>query len=288
MTSRAVPMIVCASMVLSASAALAEPPVNDEVTREDHFEPDPRRFETWARGVTGLRVGQTRVEGASADEGTSVAFAVRSEQAGYWNGLSTFHSTLGVIGGGGAGFEGALQGNFGFGARLPAGQYHGPIARAAFFGSLRGNDAYYFSLIDVPQGQLGWQYLRGRWTFELAGTAGWAIDGRTRAGELASAHLNGLERGAYLSASTPNLQISGRFMRIDTISNNPDSDIAQGSVCANALAFALCGDVSWQRTAAPNTNLQADAFYGGFTVGFATVEATRFTVQRAPTTASNR
>ena len=67
-----------------------------------------------------------------------------------------------AIGGGGAGFEGTLQGSLAGGFRFPVGERHGPVIRAGIFGYLRGNDAFYASLLDLPQVQVGYQYLHGR------------------------------------------------------------------------------------------------------------------------------
>ena len=56
--------------------------------------------------------------------------------------------------------------DFGFGVRIPVAEEHGPIARVACVDRLRGNDANYFSLLDAPQGQFGYQFVRGRVGFE--------------------------------------------------------------------------------------------------------------------------
>ncbi|HMI89163.1 MAG TPA: hypothetical protein VK550_34025 [Polyangiaceae bacterium] len=149
-----------------------------------------------------------------------------------------------ALGGGGAGFEGTLLGGVTGGFRLPVGERHGPVIRAGVLGYLRGNDAYYASLIDLPQVQVGYQYLYRRTVIELGATSGAVLTGRFRAGETETRILGaGLEVGAYAALQIPWFRLGLSAMRLPT--NDALSSpvrTAEGTLCAIATPFAICAD----------------------------------------------
>jgi hypothetical protein len=179
-----------------------------------------------------------------------------------------------AIGGGGAGFEGTLMGGIAAGFRLPVGERHGPVIRGGVLGYLRGNDAFYASLLDLPQVQLGYQYLHGRTVIELGATSGAVLTGRFRAGETATRILGaGLEVGAYAALQIPWFRVGLSAMRLPT--NDALSapvQTAEGTLCAIATPFAICGDARATRTeavaiagAAP---VEVTSLYAGLAFGF--------------------
>lgn len=179
-----------------------------------------------------------------------------------------------AIGGGGAGFEGTLMGGAAGGFRLPVGERHGPVIRAGALGYLRGNDAFYASLIDFPQVQLGYQYLHGRTLIELGATSGAVLTGRFRAGEAETRVLGaGLEVGAYAALQIPWFRFGFSAMRLPT--NDALSgpvQTAEGTLCAIATPFAICADARATRAdaitvpgAAP---VEVSAVYAGLAFGF--------------------
>ncbi len=267
----AIVSITCSAQAEPAVYAAHGPP--DESTDE---EPDFMRPAAWVRGVVGLRVGQTSLPNSDgAPKGTSFSFSARNEGFLFRNGLTTYHDTHLALGGGGFGLDGILQGAFGLGVRIPVAETHGPIARVAFLGALRGNDAYYFSLLDAPQGQFGYQFLRGRVGFEVAATVGWAIAGRASVDGIERSRLGGLERGLMATLAVRHLEVSARACRVDLRDEARTLDVGQGSICANALALALCGDLAWMRYSTSLMPTQPEALYAGFTIGFATIAATK-------------
>jgi hypothetical protein len=177
------------------------------------------------------------------------------------------------IGGGGAGFEGALQGGLAGGFRIPFGERHGPVFRAGAFGYLRGNDAFYASLLELPQVQIGYQYLRGATVFELGATSGAVLTGRFRAGEAETRVLGaGLEVGAYAAVHIPWFRIGISGMRLpgnDRLSSPVHT--AEGTACVIAAPFAICGDARLSITdaivvaSAPATEVRS--LYGGLAFG---------------------
>jgi len=179
-----------------------------------------------------------------------------------------------AIGGGGAGFEGTLQGSLAGGFRFPVGERHGPVIRAGIFGYLRGNDAFYASLLDLPQVQLGYQYAYGRTLLELGATSGAVLTGRFRAGEAETRILGaGLEIGAYAGVQIPWFRLGMSAMRLPT--NDALSApvrVAEGTLCAISAPFAICADGRVSVTdaiAAPGAApVEVRAAYAGLAFGF--------------------
>jgi hypothetical protein len=179
-----------------------------------------------------------------------------------------------AIGGGGAGFEGTLFGNMTGGVRIPVAERHGPIIRAGALGYLRGNDAFYASLFELPELELGYQYLRGRTVIEIGATSGVLLIGRQRIGEAETRHLGGgLEVGAYAALQVPWVRLGLRAMRLPTNDGLASAvRVAEGTLCVVAAPFAVCGDARAMATdamvfpgALPS---EVSALYGGFSFGF--------------------
>jgi hypothetical protein len=219
-------------------------------------------------GVFGLRGSAATVRGVAATEGSGLMVSAEGEEFVRRGVFSTHGMHRLAIGGGGAGFEGTLQGGLAGGFRLPVGERHGPVVRAGIFGYLRGNDAFYASLIDLPQVQLGYQYLHGRTVIELGATSGAVLTGRFRAGEAETRILGaGLEVGGYAALQIPWFRLGLSAMRLPT--NDALSSpvrTAEGTLCAIATPFAICAD-------ARATQADAIAFSGAAPVEVTSVYA---------------
>lgn len=240
-------------------------------------EPDARGpyfASTGCSGVYALRGSAVETRGAPAKTGTGLMLSIEGEEfmrRGVFSGHGLHRL---AIGGGGAGFEGTLQGGLAGGFRIPFGERHGPVFRAGLFGYVRGNDAFYASLLELPQLQLGYQYLRGTTVFELGVTSGAVLTGRFRAGEAETRVLGaGLEIGSYAAVHVPWFRIGASAMRI------PGNDglaapvrTLEGTACVIAAPFAICGDARFSVTdavvtpAAPLEEVRST--YGGVAFGF--------------------
>jgi hypothetical protein len=241
-------------------------------------EPDaegPVLASTGCSGVFGLRGSAVDTHGAPATSGSGLTLAGEGEEF-VARGLFSAHSSHRfAIGGGGAGFEGTLQAGLAGGFRIPVGQKHGPVFRAGVFGYVRGNDAFYSSLLDLPQVQVGYQYLRGRTAMEVGVTTGAVLTGRFRAGEAETRRLGaGLEVGGYGALHVPWFRITLQAMRLpasDALSSSVRT--AEGSICAISFPFAICADgraqvadaIVWP--ARPPSEVRS--VYAGLSFGFA-------------------
>jgi hypothetical protein len=178
-----------------------------------------------------------------------------------------------AIGGGAAGFEGTASGSIAGGFRIPFGERHGPVLRAGGLAYLRGNDAFYASLLELPQLQLGYQYMHGPTVFELGMTTGAVLVGRNRLGDSELRHLgSGLEAGGYLAVHVPWIRLGLSAVRLPTQDDllSPVR-VAEGTLCALARPIAICADgrASWSDVVtAPGQVQEARSMYTGLALGF--------------------
>ena len=229
---------------------------------------------TGCSGVFGLRGSAVETQGAPATQGSGLMVSGEGQEFARRGIFSSRGSHRLAIGGGGAGFEGTLQGGLALGFRIPFGEKHGPVFRAGAFGYLRGNDAFYASLIDLPQVQLGYQYLRGTTVIELGVTSGAVLAGRFRAGEAETRMLGaGLEVGAYGALHIPYFRLALNAMRLPSNDALPSPvRTAEGTLCAIATPVAICVDgrasatdaIVWPGTPAAEVR----SLYAGLAVGF--------------------
>ena len=102
-------------------------------------------------------------------------FAVTAQGAGEtyrtYRLFSIRTSGIAGLGGGSGGLEGALGATIAVGIRVPLGEHHGPIIRVGLGGELLGNSQFYYSNIDLPTGEIGYQYISGHTIFEVGGYA---------------------------------------------------------------------------------------------------------------------
>lgn len=77
-----------------------------------------------------------------------------------------------------SGITGEMAIDIAAGTHVMFGPAHGPVMRGGLRARLFGNDAIYDSLIELPQAQLGYQYLAGPLQLEIAARGGLMLDGR--------------------------------------------------------------------------------------------------------------
>jgi hypothetical protein len=222
----------------------------------------------------GIRGSMTRLDGVNASNASGLMLWAEGEEyvrRGIWSSRSLHKFG---IGGGSGGFEGTLFGNFAGGVRIPVGKHHGPVLRAGLVGYLRGNDAFYDSLLEVPQLQLGYQYLRRSTVIELGATSGAVLVGRSRIGEATRRVLGaGIEIGAYGAVQLPWGRLGINLTRLPTDDAlSAPVDVAEGTLCARVAPLALCADARatfTEAVVAPGAPAsEVRSLYAGLSVGF--------------------
>jgi hypothetical protein len=229
------------------------------------------RASTGCTGVFGLRGSLVDVSGAPSGDGAGLMFSAEGEE--YWR--RKIWSSRGQywagLGGGGAGLEGALAGAIAFGFRAPVTENMGPVVRAGAKGYLLGNDAFYGSLIELPQVQLGWQWSRGHALVELAGTSGVALVGRFRAGSAPMREIGrGFALGGQASVQIPWVRLSLEAEHLPTSDGiSTPVDVARGTLCAVAAPVAICADgrTEQSRALVAGVTPVVRANYAGLTIG---------------------
>lgn len=198
--------------------------------------------------VTGIRVSATHVStGTVNDTAVGVAFAGAADT--YALDGTTHGSMSFVLGGGQAGFEGALGGTIDIGYRLPVSDDHGPFGRIGFDGRLQGNDLLYFSLLELPRVTLGYQYLKGKTVLEGGARGGAILAGLYDPAEDGRRKLNGFEWGGFVSAQVDFLRFDVSMMRIEarkTLNGTP-VDVARAQLCGVGGKVGICLDGTFFR-----------------------------------------
>lgn len=194
--------------------------------------------------------------------------------------LSLRSSALAGLGGGTGGVEGSL-GFFGAaGIRVPVATTHGPFVRVGLGGELLGNQQLYFSHIDLPFGEAGYQYLNGANVFELGVRAAPLLTGRFNTGDSARRELGtSFEWAGFVDAKTRYGKLDVSFLRIEARNTAPDTpvDVLRGAACAFPLSYlAICLDAMFIHgdeqpplvvPAGATVDTTASALYGGGSVG---------------------
>ena len=242
---------------------------------EDEHKNDDRVFEK--NCVMALRVSMLSLKNTDHDQNT-VGFTLWSEQTKYTVQKSLTARAWGLagIGGGTGGFEGALGGGAAVGYRLPIDVDYGPFVRIGFDGAMIGNQKLYYSWIEVPQGQIGYQYLHDREVFEVGAHAGPVLAGRFNPGDDARRDTSGsLEWGPYVSVHGGFGRIDGTWMHVFNTQFGVDTpvEIVRANACTYlSKSFGVCGDFSYLRGETEwnfgFTRETTTALYGGVLFGF--------------------
>jgi hypothetical protein len=220
------------------------------------------------RGLIGVRGSIARAQlGGENHDSTGLVFA------GYGDGfrgdglLSARASHFFAIGGGTGGFEGGLGGMFAIGLRAPLTGTSGVFVRGAFRGELLGNSEFYFSRLELPEGQIGFQVLARSVQLEVGATIAPVLAGRLRVGSGDSRDLGGsMAAGAFATIQSAHLQLTADVVRIDARGDPGPVKMAQGLLCARTFPIALCADA---RAIGDTYSGPTDqrVFYGGITLG---------------------
>ncbi len=189
-------------------------------------------------------------------------------------------SFIGAIGSGTATVEGWLRGALTFGLLLPLLPRRGFFARVGFGGELQGNANYYFSRLEIPLGEVGWQYVEGERLIEVGVRSAPVLAGLYH---VEGTHPRSLgispEYGAYFSARTVGLRSEISAVMIDQ-SSRAAEDIPPRPVqmfriliCGFGIggALTMCGDGQIMRVPSGGYSegplAGSRVFYLGLTLG---------------------
>jgi len=229
------------------------------------------RASSGCAGVFGARGSVASTSGGQTTQGTGIEFYADSEE--YWRKgiFSGVWQYKAGIGGGGLGLEGTLLGGGGWGFRVPVTDHQGPVFRAGGVGYIMGDDAFFASLLELPQLQAGWQWSRGHAVVEAAATSGAVLTGRYRAWHADTRDLgSGLAYGGHVSLQVPWVRLSASAEQLASGDGLPAVDVGMATLCAVASPIAICADAFVEQSQARTAGVsQFDRTeYVGLTVGF--------------------
>lgn len=239
----------------------------------------------WRNGLVfrglGLRTSVTRVEGGD-DTRWEGAGLLHERAYGLltmdW--ISARYADRASIGYGSAGLETEASLDLAIGARIPVGDHHGPLARLGIRGDVVRNEALFAGSLELPQLQLGYQWLEDGLRADLVARAGWLALGRFEPDQ-AARDLDGTPQlGALLSLGYRIAQLDVGWTRIFADDGRADGpvDRVDAQVCVLFAPFAACADARWMRGDAvvtgEETSREADAhsLYMGASLTFADIE----------------
>ena len=198
-----------------------------------------------------------RVEAASAGD-PAASGSWRGDLEHYGNGGANQATVEVSIGGGGAGFDGAVGGSYDLGYRHPLSDGHALLARVGGAAHLQDNDLLHFSMLEAPRITAAWQYLRAGLLVEAGTRGGAVLAGGYRAGEGGRRPLRSLDWGGFVSArGLDYFHVDVDVMRIEPTSADPHARLTRGraSMCIGRRAahelfgFGLCLDGTLFRAA---------------------------------------
>lgn len=138
------------------------------------------------------------------------------------------------------GIAGEMSVDVAAGTHIMLGASHGPVVRGGLRARLLGNDALYDSLIELPQAQLGYQWLQGPLQLELAARGGLMLDGRLFLPGVR--HNFGLqpEIGAYSTLRYQWLRadLEWSWLRVD--GSFAHAQRGEARLCGASVPFSVC------------------------------------------------
>jgi hypothetical protein len=224
--------------------------------------------------VIGVRPALTNLSTATqTTSDVGVGFAGSADS--YALNGATHASMQFMLGGGQAGFEGQLAGVIELGHRIDVTEHQGPFGRIGFDGRLQGNDAFYYSALELPRLTAGWQFATRRTVFELGARGGPILTGRFNPGDGVRHTTGSWEFGGLVAAQVEFLRLEGTAFRMDgrNTGDHTPVDVGRGTLCGVAGRLGICADfMALQGSASMGGTLgrqDALATYMGVTFGAA-------------------
>ncbi len=229
-------------------------------------------------GMTGLTATVTAARGGDVNTRLA-ALSVSSFREGFAYDRGLDVRVTNTIDLGAADHDGVVAFHGGFGFQVAGGyRFHltdtqGPFVRGGLETLIAGDALVYQSLLELPQVQLGYQYLAGSTLFEAAGRAGLSILGRSNTGYAATRHLDQvLDVGAMGTARTGPILLRGEWSHFLARDAGGPIDWLTLSLCGVARRIEVCtqtraveGDVAFP----PHPVAASHVTQIGLTLGFA-------------------
>ncbi|MBK7582703.1 MAG: hypothetical protein IPI67_21215 [Myxococcales bacterium] len=258
-----VPGLWAASCIalLSSSAGADELVVaTAEVTASPQLDPDspntkldclrpgarcPRRgLEQQVVALFGLRGSETAVAGSDTKGGVSLSSTSASYLTDRQAGVSARASHFAFLGGGRGGMQGGIGVDLGIGLYQAVGPHHGPFSRLGGRGFVLSYPVFYASLIELPDLQLGYQWLSRSLHLELALRAGPVLTGRMHPDGERRRLGGGFEWGGHTALRAGAVSFELELTHVEGRDDQPRGgvDLVAASLCGGARFLGACFD----------------------------------------------
>lgn len=206
-----------------------------------------KRFDAEAgTDATGARVSITRLRGSDADDtgrGMGVAFSGHAERYAAYKSFSVRETSFAFLGGGSLGLEGGIGMDVAAGVRLRTDEHQGAVFRLGMRGYLLGNDKVYESLLEIPQLQVGYQFLRPKQVFEISGRIAPVLAGRFNTGDEVERKLGkSVEVGGLAALHIDPIHFGVEHSHVLLDGPLGDVDLFSSRLCGDAWPLQLCVD----------------------------------------------
>jgi hypothetical protein len=217
------------SLALSAPAAAGDPPATD-IT------------------VAGLRAGLTRVRGGDRPgDVRALGLSVTHVGFGLEGPFSVRAVNTGSLAGGDNGIEGGIGQAVAGGLRAPLGKNHGLVVRGGLEFGFFGNKYLWDSIVELPQLQLGYQWLVPRSVIDVAMKGGYVIVGRHNTGDAGSRDLDGsFEVGAIGALHIGPVDLRASYTSVRVRDGGSPVDLLEAAFCGHIPPAVLCTDVRYE------------------------------------------
>jgi hypothetical protein len=256
---------------------------NGSRERDQSFSPLVSPPSRGGQVVSVIAASETGVEGvvtASRGAGNndrfgSVSLSSRRIGVVYDRGLSVRVNNAVELGGSARGFHGEGVADISGGYRFHVTDTQGPFIRGGIRGIIGGDALLYQSMIELPQAQLGYQYLVGKETLlEVAERTGFSVFGRSDASGLGGVRPldQVVDVGALATVKTGPLHLSADWSHFIERDRGSDVNWLTVTLCGAAHRIAVCTEA---RAVVGDVHLGSLETTGsrvmqvGLTVGFA-------------------
>jgi hypothetical protein len=198
-------------------------------------------------GSFGLRLSETQLRlPSNATTDAAVLLAMNHHQYVSAGHLSHRLRDFAFLGGGSAGLEGGLGGDWALGWRASFTDEQGPFARLGIRAQLLGNSAFYGSALEFPVGHVGYQLLQNRASlFEVAFTVAPMLVGRYNVDGASPRRLGGsFDHGGHLALRVQTIHLEASYVRAVPGDDSPFGavDWLTLELCGEARPVAVCFD----------------------------------------------
>lgn len=249
--------------------------------KEDEFWKKPGWHFNAALDMLFLRGNSTTLHGSNADtNGLGFTVGTEGQITGSYSVIHIHMDYLGRLGGGGTGLDGAYRANLLGGFYVPLTDHIGPFIRIGAGGEYRGNDAYLYSHLDLPEGHVGFTGVWEGYSIEAGAVGGLTVGGRYDVGSNQRRTLDGAPMGGvFAQIQLLPVFLRGEYRTYMQRHDDPVPEELRAQACgafpiikdATAAPFLLCFDGSWLHGAgtAPGATTSSDSnvAYMGLSIG---------------------